>query len=319
MQHSTLILAGMLLAHASSVKAENMPASKMRLMYASEQTKDTLSIVSTDVDGTDFRVHVPVAVARRGEYEPSVSPDGNSIAFTTYRYSGWKIAISDMNGRNVRRLTMDPQYVYDASWSPDGTQLVYRRIVNNGRAYFRGNGDIFLINADGSGNRNISNDDSEHARNPSFSPDGQLIVYDAFVGEQLHVITVKPDGSAKTRLNTEGDHAFAPSWSPDGDWIAHLRQGEDEYTDLWIMRQDGSEARNLTKSRQNGFAPIGNRIQHWQYGTSWSPDGHKIAFTADYLEKGNVDIYIVSDLRGPATRITKRKGADTHPHWYRLP
>ena len=83
------------------------------------------------------------------------------------------------------------------------------------------------------------------------------------------------------------------------------------------MRQDGSEARNLTQSRSNGYTRIGDRIQHWQYGTSWSPDGRLIAFTADYAEAGNVDIYSVSTGGGPLTRITKGKGADTHPHWYR--
>lgn len=309
------VLGLVLLALSSPLKAEG----GLRLMYASERTRDTLSIVSVRADGPDLREHVPVSVARRGDYEPSVSPDGKSIAFTTYRYGGWKIAVSDMNGRNVRRLTMDPQYAYDASWSPDGQRLVYRRIVNKGGAYFRGNGDIFVINADGTGNRNITNDDSEHARNPSFSPDGQLVAYDAFVGEQLFVVTVRPNGTDKTRIEMGGVHAFAPSWSPDGAWVAHLRQDEDEYTDLWIMRPDGSDARNLTDSRANGYAPIGDRIQHWQYGTSWSPDGKLIAFTADYADKGNIDIYTVPVAGDTITRVTTRKGDDTHPHWYRTP
>lgn len=306
-------LATLLSASSNSYGATEDP---MRLMYASERTRDTLSIVSARPDGTDVQEHVPVAVNRRGEYEPSVSPDGRKIAFTTYRYSGWKIAISDMNGRNVRRLTMDPQYVYDPSWSPDGSQLVYRRIVNNGGAYFRGQGDIYVINADGTGNRNVSNDDDEHARNPSFSPDGQSIVYDAFVGEQLFVVTVNPDGSDKKRIQLGETHGFAPSWSPDGAWIAHLRQAEDGFTDVWMMRPDGSEARNLTNSASNNLPSIGNRIQHWQYGTSWSPDGALIAFTADYEDEGNVDIYTVSVETGLISRVTKRKGADTHPHWY---
>lgn len=316
---SSLTLALFLGSGNTQLIAGEISGDEMRLMYASEQTSTTLSIVSTRADGSDLREHVPIAVNRRGEYEPSVSPDGKFIAFTTYRYSGWKIAISDINGRNVRRLTMDPQYVYDASWSPDGTQLVYRRIVNHGGAYFRGNGDIFLINEDGSNNRNITSDDTEHARNPSFAPDGQKIVYDAFVGDQLFVATVKPDGSTKRRVNTGESHAFAPSWSPDGQWIAHLRQEEDDYTDLWVMRSDGSDARNLTQSRARGYAPIGDRIQHWQYGTSWSPDGQFIAFTADYEEEGNVDLYTVRVNGGPVARLTSGKGADTHPHWYQAP
>lgn len=287
-----------------------------RILFASERQRDTLSIVSTDSKGAGLRQHVPASVARRGDYEPSVSPDGKSIAFTTYRYGGWKIAISDLDGGSARRVTMDPQYVYDASWSPDGKKLVYRRIVNNGGAYFRGNGDVFVINTDGTGNRNLTADDSEHARNPSFSPDGAHVIYDAFVGEDLHVVRINADGRQKQRLPAAGLHAFAPSWSPDGQWIAHMRQGNDGYTDAWVMRPDGSDARNLTKSRSNNLPAIADRIPHWQYGTHWSPDGEWIAFVADYAEPGNVDIYLISLRDQILARLTAFGGTDTHPFWY---
>ena len=192
------------------------------------------------------------------------------------------------------------------------------RIVNNGQAYFRGHGDIFVINKDGSANRNLSKDDNEHARNPAFSPDGTKVVYDAFVGDQLFVVIINADGSGKHRYDTGNVHAFAPSWSPDGEWLAHMRQDEEGYTDLWIMKTDGSSAQNLTNSRERRWSAIDNRIQHWQYGTSWSPDGKWVAFVADYEEPGNTDIYRTAVVGGKTIRLTKRKGADAHPHWYRL-
>lgn len=287
-----------------------------RILFASERQRDTLSIVSMNTKGTDLRQHVPASVARRGDYEPSVSPDGKSVAFTTYRYGGWKIAISDLEGGPARRVTMDPQYVYDASWSPDGKQLVYRRIVNRGGAYFRGNGDIFVINTDGTGNRNLTADDTEHARNPSFSPDGAQVVYDAFVGDDLHVVRINANGRQKLRLPTGGMHAFAPCWSPDGEWIAHLRQDDEGHTDVWVMQPDGSDARNLTRSKSNSLPAIGERIPHWQYGTHWSPDGEWIAFVADYAEPGNVDIYLISVRDQTLARLTRLAGTDTHPFWY---
>lgn len=296
------------------------PIKNMRILYSSEQPAATMAVFSMAKDGSDRTLHVPAAVRRRGEYEASVSPDGKRLAFTTYRYGGWKIATSDLDGGNVSRLTMDPQYVYDANWSPDGQQLVYRRIVNNGQAYFRGQGDIFIINRDGSANRNLTKDETEHARNPSFSPDGNSVVYDAFVGEQLHIGFVGSDGSDKRRLSLENDvHAFAPSWSPDGQWLAHMRQDSEGYTDLWVMRPDGSDARNLTSSRERGWPMIDNRIQHWHYGTSWSPDGEWIAFVADYQEPGNIDIYRTTVSNGETIRLTQRKGADAHPYWYHPP
>lgn len=288
-----------------------------RILFASERSaKDTLSLFSIATDGSDVKQHVKIAVNRRGEYEPSISPDGKKIAFTTYRYGGWKIAIADLDGSNVRRLTMDPQYAYDASWSPDGKRIIYRRIVNEGGAYFRGKGDIFSIDVDGTNNVNLSQAKDEHARNPAFSPDGKHIIYDAFVGDELKIILMKQNGSNQRSVSASTEFAFAPSWSPDGQWLAHLRQDSDGYVDVWRMRPDGSGAENLTESRGKNYHAIGDSIQHWQYETHWSPDGEWIAFTADYAEKGNIDIYLVAVESGKIARLTREKGADTHPFWY---
>ena len=288
-----------------------------RILFSSERSaKDTLSLFSVAATGGDLKQHVKISINRRGEYEPSLSPDGTKIAFTTYRYGGWKIAIADINGDNVRRLTLDPQYAYDASWSPDSKRIVYRRIVNKGGAYFRGNGDIYSINVDGTGNVNLSKSDGEHARNPAFSPDGKQIVYDAFVGEDLHILLMDQNGDRKRRVPTDGKYAFAPSWSPDGKWIAHLRQDSEGFVDVWRMKPDGTAAENLTKSAANGHNAIGDSIQHWQYETHWSPDGNWIAFTADYAEQGNIDIYLVSVKSGQIARLTHHNGDDTHPFWY---
>lgn len=316
------VLASFLLA--PSVLAEEIPSATeleslagYRILFSSERSaKDTLSLFSVAADGSDVKQHVKISVNRRGEYEPSISPDGKKIAFTTYRYGGWKIAIADLDGGNVRRLTMDPQYAYDASWSSDGKRIVYRRIVNKGGAYFRGNGDIYAINVDGTNNINLTNAEDEHARNPAFSPDGKHIIYDVFVGEDLKIMLMEQDGRNRRAVPADGQYVFAPSWSPDSDWIAHLRQDSDGFVDVWRMKRDGTGAENLTKSKEAGFHAIGDSIQHWEYETHWSPDGSQIAFTADYEEKGNIDIYLVAVESGKITRLTREKGTDTHPFWY---
>lgn len=299
-----------------SIGARAAEIDNVRILFASEQSGGTLALHSMREDGSDVRLHVPAAVRGRGEYEASISPDGQKIAFTTYRYGGWKIAISDIDGKNVRRLTMDPQYVYDPAWSPDGKTILYRRIENGSGPYYRGNAAIYAIDVDGRNNRRLRVNNREHIRNLSYASDGQHILYDAFIDDGIAIMKINHDGSGHTRISTEDLQAFAPSWSPDDKFIAHMRQDADGYIDVWLMHVDGSEARNLTRSKANGMHAIGEAFQHWQYETSVSPDGQFVAFTADYHDRGNADVYLVSIETGEIKRLTNNKGADLHPFWY---
>lgn len=305
-------------AGTSTLAVESASNENVRILFASERSSGTLALHSMLADGGQVKLHVPAAVRGRGEYEASVSPDGQRIAFTTYRYGGWKIAISDLDGKDTRRLTMDPQYVYDPAWSPDGKTIAYRRIVNGSGPYFRGKAAVYMINADGSNNRAITSNDKEHIRNLAFSPDGQYLLYDTFTDDGIGIVLVKRDGSARTRLTRLNTQSFAPSWFPDGNWIAYMRQDDEGYIDVWKMRVDGSDAQNLTQSKAKGLHSTGDTFAHWQYETSVSPDGRYIAFTADYQEKGNADIYTVSLETGDTIRLTNGKGADLHPFWYKV-
>jgi Tol biopolymer transport system component len=214
---------------------------------------------------------------------------------------------------------LDPQYAYDPHWSPDGKSLVYRRIVPNGSAYWRGQADIYRINVDGSDNRNISNTGKDGDRKAAYSPDGLWVVYDSFKnndGKALWIMLMKSDGSQLKRIESGSDMMFAPSWSPDGKWIAHLREDKAGYIDLWVMKTDGSEARNLSQSRKRGLAKAGDRIGHWQYDTNWAVGGDYITFVANYADKDNIDIYAV-DLKGKhIARLTHGKEDDVHPYSY---
>jgi Tol biopolymer transport system component len=103
-----------------------------RLLFAHDKNNVGLGLYSMTPAGKDIQVLVKPSGRGRGDYEGAVSPDGKTMAFTTYRFGGWKIAISNIDGSNVRRVTMDPQYAYDPHFSPDGKSLVYRRVVPSG-------------------------------------------------------------------------------------------------------------------------------------------------------------------------------------------
>jgi len=298
--------------------AKLLAESSGKMLFSSERN-GSLSLFTKNFNQQQTKLVVKAAVSGRGEYEPSISPDGKYIAFTTYRYGGWKIAISDIDGRNIRRVTMDPHYAYDPTWSNDGKKLTYRRIVNNGGPYFRGQADIFQINIDGSGNRNLSKTPDGGDRKPAYSPDGKQIIYDSFAGddgEQLWLMLMDADGKNLHRIKSQSDSMFAPSWSPDGQWVAHLRAEKEGYIDVWVMKADGSEARNLTMSKTRGLSKANGKIRHWQYDTNWSLDGRTISFVGNYLDNDNIDIYAVNFEASSLSRLTNHKADDLHPYWY---
>lgn len=94
------------------------------------------------------------------------------------------------------------------------------------------------------------------------------IVFDDF--EDLYVMDV--DGS--NVLKVAGDPAgaeFDGAWSPDGEWIVYRdsTRGINVDDEVYVVRADGSERRNITNNPANDWGP------------DWSPDGSTIAFNSD--------------------------------------
>jgi TolB protein len=90
-------------------------------------------------------------------YEPGgieFSPDGRKVAFSTHFSVGnGEIVVGDVSTGQTRRLTGNNMDDWVPSWSPDGMSLAFARYRQGGY----GAGEIYVINADGSGERNLTN------------------------------------------------------------------------------------------------------------------------------------------------------------------
>jgi serine/threonine protein kinase len=136
--------------------------------------------------------------------------------------------------------------------------------------------------------------------------DGGRFIANAIVpGHRSSVWIIPAMGGAPHKLR---DDAFAGSVSRDGSWVAFAtKPGRADYSEMWLMRPDGQQARKLWEADENtGFT-----------GTEWSPDGRRLSYALTHHVAGVVERAIESrDLMGgPATVAIPVSGWD----WSWLP
>ena len=119
--------------------------------------------------------------------------------------------------------------------SPDGTKIAFSSDRD-------GNFEIYTMNADGTNQTNISNNDA-YNHYPSWSPDGTKIAFESDIDVQIgyNIYVMDIDGSNITRLTTNNDaYDQYPSWSPDGTKIAFYSGDSIFSSQIYTMNSDGT-------------------------------------------------------------------------------
>ena len=138
----------------------------------------------------------------------------------------------------------------DPVWSPDGRKIAFVRLSKRLGVY--------VVNADGSGMRNLTPKPVGTDASPAWSPDGRKIAFVSLRDDNSEVYVMNANGSGQRSLTRNPAFDDDPAWSPDGRLIA-FRSTRDGNTDIYIMNADGSGQRNLTRSPAN------------ESSASWSP------------------------------------------------
>ena len=179
---------------------------------------------------------------RSMDFEPSVSPNGNLLAFTTNRISNtdiytnerplsdrqsiekvkeWDITergityntyrdhnidifISHIDGTNPVRLTSARALDHQPEWSNDGNWIAFSSLRH-------GNSEIFIIRNDGTNLKRLTNNQNNDEE-PSWSPDGNLIAFISDRSGSKNIYTMNPDGTNQIRIKTTLSDLYSPTW-----------------------------------------------------------------------------------------------------------
>jgi len=192
-----------------------------------------------------------------------------------------------------------------------------------------GRAQVYLMNADGTQQRRITNLFS--AKRGAFSRDGKRIAFDGRAYKTLFdfdIFVANSDGTHRSRVTRGPERDVMPAWSPDGKALVFARYAtENAMPELWVVGVDGSDAHKILDGADSPrWSPDGEWIAYGgpsvglvrSDGTeqraltsgsepAWSPDGRRIVFTR------SGDVWVTNADGTSQRRLTRGPGEELTP------
>lgn len=258
------------------------------LVFASTQHRETADIYVKNVHG---RTVTQLTADPSHDVMPTISPDGQRIAFSSNRGGNWDIFVMAATGGQAVQLTSDYAHELHPSWSPDGSKIVFCRLGE-----ISGRWELWVMDANGS----ASTEFVGYGMFPEWCPVGGtgangrdkiLFQRSRERGDRAFSIWTVDyqagDTSSPTEIASSRDAALInASWSPDGSRIVFATLNHAELnpestpsgtpaSDLWIVGVDGTGRVSLTGGRFMNLMP------------TWGPD-QRIYFVSDRTGVSNI-------------------------------
>ena len=239
---------------------------------------------------------------------PAWSPDGNSLLFTRFR-DGYNAGPADLfvvelGPSDLRALISDGSENVNlpgSSWSPLAGTIVFSSSREP-------HDEIYLVDDYGSPGDEVQITDRANmvAYEPSFSPDGQWVVFESHeldVEDNGIIVKYGIDGTMPYQdLTNPDEDSRQPNWSPAGDRMLYQKFSDGQW-DIWTMNSDGTNHQKVTRGS-------GDKTD-----ASFSPDGQWIVYSSNELGLEFANLFVIPESGGKAVRITRYEGYDGAPSW----
>lgn len=226
------------------------------------------------------------------EYESRLKPVKSRYSWS-YDES-FDIFESDLNGKNVKRLTKERGYDAEGSYSPDGQWIAFAsnragytdklsaedaKIFAQDPSYMM---DIYIMKSDGTQVKRLTATRG-YDGGPFFSADGKKITWRRFTpdGSKAEVYTMNVDGTDQKQITRLGSMSWAPYFHPSGDYLIFTSSvlGYANF-ELFIVDAEGKKD-PVRVTFEDGFDGL----------AAFTPDGNGLSWT-HRNEKGDSQIYL---------------------------
>ena len=269
--------------------------SRTRLAYVSDATGRKEAYVS-DVLGRHPRQvtrHKALVVS------PRFSPDGNTLAYTSYHRGNQDLYLTDLRqNTQTGSISRRPGLNLAPAFTPDGNMVVTLSVG--------GDPDLYLMDRNGQILRRLTERAGINV-SPSISPDGRMLAFSSDRARSGHPkVYVMDMTSLQVRLLQNTVHECSePSWSPKGDEIAFTGLVGGRYQ-IFVCDRNGGNVRQVSSGSGDFEAP------------SWAPDGRLIA--AAHKTGGRSRICVLNKNAKDVRALLDLRGNLTFPQWSpRLP
>ncbi len=255
------------------------------------ETRTGKEVYVADYDGAN---QMRVTANRRLNVTPSWSPDGRTIAYSSYTRIHPQIILSNVYQGTRETLTDEKSSAFFPVFSPDGNRIAFMSQRD-------GNPEIYVMNRNGSGVRRLTNNSAAEA-SPTWSPTGTQIAFTSDRSGSPQIWVMDTDGLNVKRITFGESWADRPTWSPAPfNQIAYSARSGPGF-DIRIYDVANNTTSTLTDGAGTNESP------------AFSPGGRHIAFSSSRL--GKVQIFTMG-RDGKNLRQITRSGNNTFPNWSR--